>query len=116
MSDIRIEREQTTTTVTIASSGTQSTAIPTGAAVKGSFLIPSGLTGDTLAYEVSNDGGATWSGLYRDGGTSVAAVDVSSIKGKIVPIPIEAFSSQLARIVSGAGEGAERTISVFTSG
>lgn len=116
MSDVRIEREQTETTVTIASSGTQSTAIPTGAAVKGSFLIPSGLTGDTIAYEVSNDGGNTWSALYRDGGTAVAAITVTSLKGKIIPLPIEVFSSQVARIVSGSAEGAERSIVVFVSG
>ncbi len=60
--------------------------------------------------------GLNYYALKKKDGTAVGPVDVTSIKGQSLQLPVEIFSSRYTRIVSDASEAAERTIEVCTSG
>lgn len=84
-----------------------------GGADAGSVQMPAAMDGAILNYEVSNDGGTTWSEVRGTVGAALA--NQAAAADKVNPIPAEVFGSQLCRLVVAA-QSADRTFKVALSG
>lgn len=100
-----------TDTVTIASSGTTSTAISmTRNRVPLAVLTPAALTGTTFTFQASVDG-TNFYDLYN--GSSAYSVTVAS--SRYIALNPDVFQGVFyIRIVSGSAEGASRTIYIVS--
>ena len=101
--------------VTIAQGTTVSSAINLRAATS-ALVVPAGtLTGGTVSYQASADGGSTWTAV-RDAAGAVLATAVPA--GSVVawPLPEALLGASAVRLVSNAAEGAARTFSVLVAG
>jgi hypothetical protein len=102
--------------VTIASSGTTSTAaqIPSGKTLI-AVVTPAALTGTAFTFEVSDDGGTTYKPVYNEGtqlsvtvGTSRhVALDATATRALVGG---SAANPTSVKVVSGSSEAASRTI------
>ena len=102
--------------VTIASSGTTSTAaqVPSGKTLL-AIVTPAALTGTAFTFEVSDDGGTTYTPVYKEAtqysvtvGTSRhIALDVTATRALLGG---SATTPTSVKIVSGSSEAASRTI------
>lgn len=93
-------------TMTIASSGTQSTTLDVSDLKDFSIHPPAALTG-TCTLQGSADGGTTYADAQSDGS------DITVTAGKI--LTVTKLSTGLLRIESGSAEGAERVFHVYSS-
>ena len=104
--------------VTIASSGTTSTAaqVPSGKTLL-AVVTPSALTGTSFTFEVSDDGGTTFKPVYKEAtqysvtvGTSRhIALDVTATRAILGGSGANPTS---VKVVSGSSEAAARTITL----
>jgi hypothetical protein len=101
-----------TDTVTIASSGTTSTALTMqGGRVPLAIITPSGLTGTTFKFQASADQGANFYALYNEGTEYSVAVNTS----RYIALNPNVFEGvKVLRIVSGSSEAAVRTIGIIS--
>lgn len=98
-----------TSTVTIASSGTVSTAVDLGGHNLVGIQTPAALTGTTMTFQGSVDG-STYNVLYDTDGTALSiTVAVDSL---ILIVPSDFAAVRYLKLVSGSSEGAERTITL----
>lgn len=101
------------TTLTIAPNASNSSAAQLQAALPVKLLLPASLTGSTMLFDISMDGGTTWYRLYYGG----ADYSVPVAASKAVPINSAIFQgADSLRVVSGSTELAERLIHVVTEG
>lgn len=101
-----------TNPVTIATSGTTSTAheVRTGYRVL-AIETPATLTGTAFTFEASADGGTTYRALYNGG--SAYSVNVGT--SRYIALDLDVFEGvRLFRIVSGSTETGTRTINIIT--
>ena len=101
-----------TDTVTIASSGTTSTALTMrGASVPLAIVTPSALTGTTFKFQASADQGTNFYALYNEGTEYSVAANTS----RYIALNPNVFEGvKVVRIVSGSSEAAARTIGVIS--
>ena len=99
-----------TDTVSIASSGTVSTAIQLqGNRVPVAIVTPAALTGTTIKFQASVDD-ATYVALYN--GSTEYSVDVAT--SRYVAINTDVFEGvRYIKLVSGSSETASRTITII---
>jgi hypothetical protein len=100
-----------TDTVTIASSGTTSTALTLqGGRVPIAIVTPSALTGTAFTFQASTDG-TNFFNLYNEATQYSVAVNIS----RYIALNPDVFQAiRYIRIVSGSSEAALRTISVIS--
>ena len=100
-----------TDTVTIASSGTTSTALTLqGGRVPLAIVTPSALTGTAFTFQASTDG-TNFFNLYNEATQYSVAVNTS----RYIALNPDVFQAiRYIRIVSGSSEAALRTISVIS--
>lgn len=100
-----------TDTVTIASSGTTSTALTLqGGRVPIAIVTPSALTGTAFTFQASTDG-TNFFNLYNEATQYSVAVNVS----RYIALNPDVFQAiRYIRIVSGSAEAALRTISIIS--
>jgi hypothetical protein len=100
-----------TDTVTIASSGTTSTALTLqGGRVPLAIVTPSALTGTAFTFQASTDG-TNFFNIYNEGTQYSLNVGIS----RYIKLNINAFQAvRYIRIVSGSSEAALRTISIIS--
>jgi len=106
MSGEALNRGDTSTTATIATSGTVSSAVDFRAAAFGGIALPAAFTGTALTFQVSADN-TTYQALNDRYG---AAVSMTVAQGKSYPLPTELAGWPWFKIVSGSTEGGNRTI------
>lgn len=100
-------------TATIAESASVTGAIPVGEYSRGSFLLPSAVTGTAWSFEVSFDG-TTFVAPKDSAGSAVGAITTGA--NTCAALPATLFSFRWARIKSNGTEAAARTIKVHLSG
>lgn len=110
--EITRDRNNGGDSITIASSGTNSTSFFTGGYAWGRFTFPAALSGTTFHIETSVDN-STFVDAYDDSGTQMTLTPTVSTSHRI---PDGAFPAEYMRLVSDSSEGAERTIEVTVSG
>ena len=100
-----------TDTVTIASSGTTSTALTLqGGRVPIAIVTPSALTGTAFTFQASTDG-TNFFNLYNE--ATQYSVNVGA--SRYIALNLDVFQAiRYIRIVSGSSEAALRTISVIS--
>ena len=108
MSGEVLNRGDTRTTATIASSGTTSTAVDFRANAFGGIALPATFTGTTLTFQVSADD-TTYQALNDRYG---AAVSMMVAQGESYPLPTELAGWPWFKIVSGSSEGGNRSITI----
>lgn len=99
-----------TTTVTIANGQTTSSTAQL-AAVLCAIVMPAAFTGTTLSFQVSFDG-VTFQPLYKTDGTLYSLTVAAGRTYAVPPADFTAFPA--VQIVSGANEGAARTITLLS--
>ena len=99
-------------TITIASSGTTSTAADlTGKSLVG-FYLPATFTGTTITFTGAPSSSGTFVAFHDGAG---AAYSKTVVQNTLVPLnPADTASLQHVKLVSGSTEGAERTITLVT--
>ncbi len=102
-----------TQTVTIPSGSVNSSAIALRG-MDGVLIVPAGtITGGTVSYQASPDGGTTWVTVRTAAGAALA----TTVSGTMAwPLPSELLGASQVRLVSNAAEGAARTFTVLTAG
>lgn len=101
-----------TDTVTIASSGTTSTALTMqGGRVPLAIVTPSALTGSAFTFQASADQGTNFYNLYNEGTQYSVNVGAS----RYIALNPNVFEGvKVLRIVSGSSEAATRTIGIIS--
>lgn len=98
------------TTVTIASSGTTSGAIDLGEWLIAGIITPSALTGTAFTFTASDTEDGTYNACHDSSGT---AISVTVAASRHVLIEPQTFAgARWLKIVSGSAEGAARNITV----
>jgi hypothetical protein len=97
------------TTVTIATSGTVSTAVDLyGYSLLG-IITPAAMTGTALTVQASHDG-STFNVMYDTDGS---ALSITSAASRFIALAPQDFASvRHLKLVSGSTEAAERTITL----
>lgn len=86
---------RTTTTATIASSGSLSGGVKLGTYRLAGIVMPASWTAASISFQVSADGGVTYSDLYYDDGVEVSVITSTS--------RAVAFNTSVAQALSGYG-------------
>lgn len=95
-------------TVTIASSGTESTAADLANKTLVGFFLPSALTGTTMTFKAFNAPDATYYTMADGAGADISKTVAAS---KYIPLnPQDYIGVSSLKFVSGSSEAAERTI------
>lgn len=106
-------------TVTIAQSGTNSSAvnIPHDAAICG-LQMPAGWDAATITLQVSPDGGTTWQTVKKVDGTSYTLTVAAGTYVVIPPADLLGIpgNGKVRLVASAAQTTAERTLLIFYSG
>lgn len=98
---------------TIANGTTTSAEIPTGGLALCGINFPAAFTGTTVTFMVSNISGGTFVPLYNSAG----AVSYTIAQGRFYAIDPKDFQGvAFLKIVSGASEGALRTLLLAMKG
>lgn len=96
-------------TVTIASSGTVSTAIQLDGVIPVGIITPAALTGTSMSFQFSHDD-STFNALYNTSGTLVSITVAAS---RWIGLDKEDYlGAKSLKVVSGSTEAAERTITI----
>jgi len=95
--------------VTIANSGTVSTAASLNGMRLVGIITPAALTGTTLTFQASIDN-STFLAMYDEDGALISTVDSTS--DWIVPNFVDFIGIPYRKVVSGSAEGGERTITL----
>lgn len=98
----------------IPNGAVNSSAVPIGEYVAGSFQFPAAMTGTSVNVQVSNDG-ANWTDA-DDAAVTGGTLTYTKVNNEVREIDPETFRYKFLRFVSQAAEGAERTIAVFLKG
>lgn len=99
--------------VTIANNGTVSTAANFGEKVLCGLTMPAAWTAADLTFQISYDGGSTWTALYDDGGTAVKVTSPGA--GKYLALDPSAFAGVVRlKCVSSVAQGAARTLTLVS--
>jgi hypothetical protein len=103
-------------TVTIASSGTVSTAILATREAAWGLQMPAEFTGTAITFQASADG-TTFQALYEydtatDDGSATRAVTLAVAAARSYPLPDALTPWKAFKIVSGSTEAAARTLVV----
>jgi hypothetical protein len=100
------------TDVTIASSGTISTAANLGDGVLTMLLMPATFTGTAVTFQVAESADGTYRALTDSAG---AAVSVTVAASKAVALnPTTFLGVRHIKVVSGSAEGGARTVTLVT--
>lgn len=105
---------------TISSGQTKSAAVrlpplESGLSLLCGLSMPGTITGVTMTFEVSVDGGTTFNPLYDDTGVQVSVTIAASRHIRLIPSLFAGIDH--LKLVSGSAEGADRTIGlVFAEG
>lgn len=98
------------TTVTIASSGTTSSAIDLGEWLLAGIITPAALTGTAFTFTASDTEDGTYNTCYDSSGT---AITVTAAASRHILLEPQTFAGgRWLKIVSGAAEAADRNITV----
>jgi len=99
----------TTTTVTIANSGTVSTAAQLFGMRLVGIVTPSALTGTAMTFQASADG-STYTAMYDTDGNAISYTVAAS---RWIPVTADVFGGvPYIKVVSGSSEAAARTITL----
>ena len=93
-------------TVTIANSGTTSTAIDTAEYVAIGIILPAAFTGSAITFSVSQDN-TTYGTLYT---AANAAQSITVTQARAYPMPDDALKFRYVKLISGSSEEGARTI------
>lgn len=107
-----IKRHTKWASLTIASSGTTSSACEVGGFALLGLVMPGTFTGTTITFTVSHDG-TTYQALYDDTNTQVS-MTVAASRSYQLPLALAAWP--YFKIVSGSSEGGARTLYVQMKG
>lgn len=110
---LKLNREATVTTVTIASGGTTSDAFVVGGYSFGGVITPAALTSTALSFSVCGSHGGTYVPLTDTAG---ATISVTVAASKAVALPPELFGFAYAKVVGGSSEGADRVLTITLKG
>lgn len=97
--------------VTIANGATTSNAADTGGGVLAGIYAPASMTGSSVTFTASTDGGGTYVGVRDQFGSLVtvtlnAAASYYSLRSSLP------FGADFIRVVSSASEGADRALTL----
>ncbi len=98
-------------TLTIASSGTESTALKITDQVAFGLQMPAAFTGTSITFLVSADNGATFQALYDSTGTTQVSMSVAASRSYDLPAELTAWDH--VKIVSGSSEASARSLIVI---
>lgn len=102
--------------VTIANGTSLSAAVDLGGLRLFAVSMPSAWTAANLTFQISPDGGATWTNLYDQSGSEIAATAAAS--NCVVLTPAQFASAQYIRVRSGSAaspvnQTADRTVQLI---